>query len=211
MAGRPVGINLEPVPDDGEPIVSPGRRATEQNVRLAASQGADFIVLTGNPETGVTLEGIADTLERLKGRVDEEMVWAAGKMHGAGSPSVDREWLTREEIDRIADADADILLIPFPGTVPGITREQATGWVRHAHRRGMLVMFTMGTSQEGATEETVTQLVLAGKEAGGDLFHLGDAGFGGMAPPENILACSVAVKGRRHTWRRMAQSWWREQ
>jgi len=39
-----------------------------------------------------------------------------------------------------------------------------------------------------------------------DLFHIGDAGFTGIAFPENIYTLSIAIRGRRHTWRRMAAS-----
>jgi len=42
--------------------------------------------------------------------------------------------------------------------------------------------------------------------AGADIQHIGDAGYGGMALPENILALSKVIRGRRHTYRRMALS-----
>ena len=44
------------------------------------------------------------------------------------------------------------------------------------------------------------------KMAGTDIHHLGDSGYGGMALPENIQAYSIAVRGIRHTYRRMAGS-----
>jgi len=42
--------------------------------------------------------------------------------------------------------------------------------------------------------------------AGADLFHIGDAGYGGIAVPENILQYSLVIRGRRHTYLRMARS-----
>jgi len=42
--------------------------------------------------------------------------------------------------------------------------------------------------------------------AGADLHHIGDAGYTGMAVPENIFAYSVAIRGLRHTYARMARS-----
>jgi hypothetical protein len=41
---------------------------------------------------------------------------------------------------------------------------------------------------------------------GADMHHIGDAGVLGMAVPENITAWSMALRGRRHTWHRMAAS-----
>jgi len=67
-------------------------------------------------------------------------------------------------------------------------------------------MSAIGTSQEGADEATIRQIALNAKMAGVDLHHLGDAGYHGVAVPENILAYCLAVKGRRHTYRRMAFS-----
>ena len=42
--------------------------------------------------------------------------------------------------------------------------------------------------------------------AGTDIHHIGDSGYVGMALPENIMAYSVAIRGIRHTYRRIAQS-----
>ena len=67
-------------------------------------------------------------------------------------------------------------------------------------------MLTVGTSQEGADMETIRQIALQSKMSGADIFHLGDAGTLGIAEPNNILAASDALRGRRHTLRRMAAS-----
>ena len=47
---------------------------------------------------------------------------------------------------------------------------------------------------------------LMSKMAGADLHHIGDTGYMGMALPENILAYSVAIRGVRHTYTRIARS-----
>ena len=47
-------------------------------------------------------------------------------------------------------------------------------------------------------------LGLIAKEIGVDLHHLGDAGLGGSPDPEVVYRYSVAIRGRRHTWRRTA-------
>ena len=68
-------------------------------------------------------------------------------------------------------------------------------------------MTAIGTSQEGADVETIRQIALMCKMAGADLHHLGDAGSSpGMTNPENIMAYSIAIRGKRHTYNRMALS-----
>ena len=99
---------------------------------------------------------------------------------------------------------SDAVLIPAPGTVPGSREPLVAGLADAAHASGALVVATVGTSQEGADAETVRELALAAKRAGADVLHLGDAGVSGTTEPMNVLAVSLAIRGRRHTYRRMA-------
>jgi hypothetical protein len=78
------------------------------------------------------------------------------------------------------------------------------GLVEAAHESDALVVVAIGTSQEGADPETVRELALAAKRAGADVLHLGDMGAFGLTEPTNVLAASLAIRGRRHTYRRMA-------
>ncbi len=73
------------------------------------------------------------------------------------------------------------------------------------HTEGSLAVAPVGTSQqEVADSQTIRTLALAAKRAGADVLHLGDAGTSGIAEPMNILTASLASRGRRHTYRRMA-------
>ena len=101
---------------------------------------------------------------------------------------------------------ADIILLPAPGTVPGITQEYAHRLIEVVHSRGRLALTAIGTSQEGADTDTIKRIALMCKMAGTDIHHLGDTGYFGMALPENIMAYSIAVRGVRHTYHRMACS-----
>ena len=200
--GRPVGLNLEPV-EDVRTLGTSGRLASPENAQAAVTQGADFIVITGNPHTGVTTNGIARASAAIREAIDDDAVLLAGKMHAAGAAG---DVVTAADIDAFADGGADGVVLPAPGTVPGMTVEIVHGLARAAHERGLLVMNTVGTSQEGASTSTIEQLALMSKMTGADIHHLGDAGTIGIAVPENITAWSLALRGRRHTWHRMATS-----
>ena len=128
-------------------------------------------------------------------------------MHASGILSeAGRGIITREDISEFADAGADVILLPAPGTVPGVTMEYIRELVSYAHSLGLLTLTAVGTSQEGADQQTIRQIALMCKMTGTDMHHLGDAGYIGMALPENIMAYSSAIKGIRHTYRRMARS-----
>ena len=215
LTGRPIGINLEPVeqvlssenPEENMWAMTGGRKATMENAEKAVAMGVDFILLTGNPGIGVTNEAIERTLREYRSAFGEKVILAAGKMHASGILTEGAEKIiTREDIAAFVAAGADIILLPAPGTVPGITMEYVRELVQYAHSLGALTITAIGTSQEGADVATIRQIALMCKMTGTDIHHLGDAGYGGMALPENIQAYSIAVRGIRHTYRRMAGS-----
>lgn len=213
LTGRPVGINLEPVDPDKEGETDPlwkmseGRRATLENAQRACDMGVDMILLTGNPGMGVSNEAIEKTLQLYREKLGDKVILAAGKMHAAGIlEEAAEQIITKEDVKRFRKAGADILLFPAPATVPGITTEYIRGLVSYAHSLGALTITAIGTSQEGADTDTIRQLALMCKMTGTDIHHLGDAGYAGMSLPENIQAYSVAIRGIRHTYHRMAAS-----
>lgn len=215
LTGRPVGINLEPLEQGKESSVetnemwklSGGRVATLENAKTAVEMGVDFIVLTGNPGIGVTNAAITDTLKLYREHLGEQVVLIAGKMHASGILSECGERiLTEADVRAFAEAGADIILLPAPGTVPGITMEYVRSLVVCAHSLGKMTLTAIGTSQEGADTDTIKEIALMCKMTGTDLHHLGDAGYGGMALPENILEYGKVIRGIRHTYHRMAVS-----
>lgn len=215
LTGRAVGINLEPLEPDaasavetnGEWNLTSGRAATVANARKAIEMGVDFIVLTGNPGVGVTNAAITHTLRKFREEFGDRIMLIAGKMHAAGILAESGENIIGEnDVSAFAEAGADVILIPAPGTVPGITMEYIRMLVSCAHRLGKMTMTAIGTSQEGADTSTIREIALMCKMTGTDLHHLGDSGYVGMALPENILEYGKAIRGVRHTYHRMASS-----
>lgn len=215
LTGRAVGINLEPLEDGVESSVgtnsewklTSGRAGTLENAEKAAAMGADFIVLTGNPGVGVTNRAITQTLKKYREAFGDRILLVAGKMHAAGILSESGEKIiTEEDVRAFAEAGADVILMPAPGTVPGITTEYIRRLVSCARELGKLTLTAIGTSQEGADTSTIREIALMCKMTGTDLHHLGDSGYVGMALPENILEYGKVIRGVRHTYHRMASS-----
>ncbi len=214
LTGRVIGLNLEPVEDSIASEnqgtlweMSEGRKATAENAVIARNMGADLILLTGNPGNGVSNKAITDSLRVLKRAVGNDVILAAGKMHAAGIVKEAAEHIiTKDDIESFVRAGADVILLPAPGTVPGITMEYVKSLVTYAHSLGALTITSIGTSQEGADIQTIRQIALMCKMTGTDIHHIGDTGYPGMALPENIQAYSVAIRGVRHTYHRMAVS-----
>ncbi|UJF18502.1 dihydrodipicolinate synthase [Vibrio sp. SS-MA-C1-2] len=197
IIGRFVGCNLEPVPEN---ISYPeGYKATYQNFQTAHQLGLDYVVITGNPNTMITEAGITDAIRSAKEASNNELLVIAGKMHGAGTGNTE----SLDTIRNYCKAGADIIMIPAPFTTPKMSLALASEMIAVVHEEGKMALCAMGTSQEGSDRTIVEQIALNSKTAGADIIHIGDAGFAGIADPENIKYCSIAIRGKRHTYRRI--------
>ena len=206
LVGRPIGVNLEPVDQDASMAedrltIAQGRQANLETINKIEALGLDFVCLTGNPGTGVTNAQIEKTIRITRERFSGLII--AGKMHGAG---VSESIVDSDTVKSFIEAGADIILVPAVGTVPGFDEKDLKEIVQLVHNEGALVLSAIGTSQESSDEDTIKQIAIANKICGVDIQHIGDAGYAGLAPVENIFTLSKAIRGMRHTASMMARS-----
>lgn len=213
LTGRVIGVNLEAVDPAFATThnefwqMTAGRAATAANARKLYELGARMVVLTGNPNNGVSNQAIAEALKHIRDEVGDKLVLVTGKMHGAGIVRESgSQLITEQDIALFIENGADIVLLPAPGTIPGMSQEKVAALIAFTQQQGALAMTAIGTSQEGADVQTIRQIALMSKMAGADLHHIGDTGYLGLALPENIFAYSVAIRGVRHTYTRIARS-----
>lgn len=203
---RPIGVNLEPVDEtatmsEEKLNIVEGRQASSKTVKALEKLGINFICMTGNPGTGVTNDKIVNAISEIRKHFTGLII--AGKMHSAG---VDEPVITETYVDQFIDAGADIILVPSIGTVPGFDEEQLKNIVKAVHRREGLVMSAIGTSQESSDPSTIRDFAIRNKICGVDIQHIGDAGYCGLAPVNNIFELSKAIRGERHTVSMIARS-----
>lgn len=206
MIGRPVGCNLEPIDEEAMMMearldIPKGRRAIPETFAKAEALGLSFIALTGNPRSGVTNKAILKAIKVAKQLFGGLII--AGKMHSA---VVDEPLVSLSAISDFIDAGADIILMPAVNTVPGLSEREVREACDLIHRKGALAMTTIGTSQEGADSQNIREIGLINKRCGADIQHIGDAGWQGIALPENIMTLSIAIRGKRWTYHTMAAS-----
>ena len=206
LIGRPVGCNLEPVDLKADMleerrIIAPGRQATPETFKKAQELQLDFICLTGNPGVGVSNRSIKEAIAEAKKYFHGLII--AGKMHGAG---VNEPVVDLQAVKEFIDAGADVILMPAVNTVPGLSEATITEACEYIHAHNALALSAIGTSQEGSDAETVREIAIVNKRCGVDIQHIGDAGWCGMALPENIMTLSIAIRGRRWTYHTMATS-----
>ncbi|HEL1308208.1 TPA: haloacid dehalogenase-like hydrolase [Streptococcus equi subsp. zooepidemicus] len=206
LVGRPIGVNLEPIDLDVDMTekrleLVEGRQATAKTFQEIEALGFDFVCLTGNPGTGVSNNQIERAIQQAKDYFSGLII--AGKMHAAGS---NEAVIDLETVRRFIEAGADVILVPAVGTVPGFTEGDLRAIVEEVHAHDALIMSAIGTSQEGSDTTIVRDIAISNKICGVDIHHIGDAGYSGIAPVENIFALSDAIRGKRHTIVRMSRS-----
>jgi len=205
LVGRPIGIVLES--SDIQDASYQGRKATVGNARKAREQGADIVYITGNPGAGTTNRGIIQAVEAIRGKMEGELFIIAGKIHGAGVTTEQGSALmTINDVKAICLAGAHAVAMPMPGAIPGWTVTHAHALADAAHAEGSLSWMVLDHGIEGAQREAIIQFAMNASMAGADVLEIGDSGLGGIALPENVMEMSLAVRGRRHTYRRMAMS-----
>lgn len=203
LAGIPVGMTLEPV--SGEHDYPDSRVATKENARRGIEQGASYITMIRTPK--MSDRDFVGCVADVREGVHEKGLVKAGKMPWGGSFLLNPDdFVTVQEIKQLAAAGADVIVLPSPGTVPGLTIELVRRWVSVIHECGLLAETTIGTSQEGADTDVIRRFAIDSKMTGADLFQIGDSVYGGSCSPENVMAFAKAIKGQRHVLRRMAAS-----
>lgn len=214
----PLGIYLEcGTGDDGTTSTAPEKKlirsdriASQTNILKAQQEGADFIVLGGNPGTGTSFDRIIEATRSAKTLLGDSMLIFAGKWEDGvtekvlGDPAIPLEKSERFVMDLI-DAGADVICMPMPGSRQGISVEDIRHLttLAHTYHQGALVMTFLDGSVEGADETTIRQCSLWSKMTGADIHAIGDAGMSGVSIPEDIYAMSIAIKGRRLTFRKL--------
>lgn len=222
LIGRPIGacFNCELPSYGGQGIdtgfcdakggtVAGGHLDTWDDFELLIDQGFNIIFVGSWCEPTKLIEMTKEAVKRANGRVIVE----AGVPHGPGliyaqnEPFNLRELMTPDLAAALADAGADIVDIPAAGSLPGYSMEYIGKIIDVVHERKAIVNVGIHNSQEGTDIETIKRIAIDNKTMGADMYMLGDAGVNeNMGLPEVIKSMCIAVKGLRHTYRRMCES-----
>ena len=212
IIGRPVAVLLlmQSEENKGGTVKHYGNiLATSENAEKAVEAGADMISVSGWVSPELTKSTIRELRKVTKGKAILEF----GRAHGPGLMGQSEfklgacGLLSEDEIKSVLDEGVDVVSMPAPGTYPGFTVDHVGHLVELIHSRGAMASLGVHTSQEGADIDTLRRIAILSKQAGADMHELGDSGFNeSMIEPQNIMNYSIAIRGRRHTYRRMAMS-----
>lgn len=193
LTGTAIGLNL--VISDTWPLY---QRVSEEAISEVTNKGADFLSLTAYALPEATPERIAKDIRKVREQYDGFIMLNYAITHGAN--------IKKEHIQLFVNSGIDMIALPAPGSIPGVTENQLLEIGKILRGQGVLLDCVVGTSQEGADKFTTQNLALSAKRSGCDVFEFGDAGGSGMPAPEAILNASIALRGKRHTYVRMARS-----
>ena len=209
IVGRPISILLLAAKDDrqaelakrayGNIVLSKEvlKKACEENVRWLQIDSFDERV------------DLSKKISEIRQIVGNDKILHVAKSHGAGILNMEnsRSLINEDEIIALLNAGADIVGFPAPGSYPGWDISLCKKMTELVHRHGGIVSLGIHTSQEVANAATLEQIALYAKMCGTDMHDLGDCGFNeNMIDPMNILRYGVAIRGKRHQYRRMSIS-----
>jgi hypothetical protein len=170
----------------------------------ARASGADFLVVLGFLDATLS----ARMLESIRKAVGSDLMIEYARPHGTGLMNVSgSDEINEEDVVTLVHAGADVIGIAAPGTYPGWDIRRCAAIASAVHGAGGLCSMGVHTSQEGSTATVLEQVALYAKMAGADIHELGDCGYAEQSViPENIMSYGLAIRGRRHHYRRMALS-----
>lgn len=195
---RVYGLSLE-LSDD--PKIPNGRKAIPETVNKAILHGFNYIAIIANSQIGI--DEMKNKIKSIKDVYGNEVAILAGRMPWGSIYNNRLNFLTKEEIAKLLEVGVDIIMLPIPNTVIGSDIETIKELTDYVKKNNGVVELTIGTSQESASVKVIEELVVNAKATNADIFQIGDGGYGGIAPLENIRAFSYAIKGERHTIKRM--------
>jgi len=210
LIGRPIASGLFGIEENYAPGMAESFNkkvvANRKNARLLVDQGCDIIQFM---DWMASREQLKKTIRELKDEIGDSALLSFARPNGYGlfNEMGRKEFITENEIIDVIDAGCQIVEIPAVGTIPGFTVESVTKLVSLIHEGGALANLWIATSQEGADTDTIKRIGFYSKMTGADILTISDVWTTESVPnPENILALSIAVRGVRHTYRRMAFS-----
>lgn len=209
MVGRPLSVLLLAAKDAD--YASNTQRAygniilTKETLQKVKEEGVRYLQIDSFDEH----VDLVKEIRMIRQEIGTDIILQVAKSHGAGILNKENNKALIEEDDVKAwiEAGVDIIGFPAPGSYPGWDIAQCKHYVDIAHTYGAVVILGVHTSQEGANPQTLEQIALYAKMCGADMHDLGDCGFNeNMIDPMNILRYGVAIRGKRHHYRRMAIS-----
>jgi len=209
LIGRPIAAAMygteDSFPEQMEAsfVRLPGSVAT---ARLLVDQGVDIVQLM---DWLAPPDDVADLISDIRQEVGDHALVSFARPNGWGlfGYVAERPFFDLTEIELYVKAGAQIIEVPAVSTFPGGTISLVGSWAHQIHSMGALCNMWIASSQEGADAATIRAIALASRQAGADMMTISDVWLNESVPdPENILALGLALRGRRHTYRRMAIS-----
>lgn len=198
LTGRLVGINLEVV-GVNQLQYENGTTLSEQTIKKAVALHPDYLCLTSyRNRVGNSSESVLEAIKLVR------HYWKGLLIVNKYANALE---LTKEQCwEAYIEAGGDVITLPMPGSVAGVYVQFLAPIAQRIKAAGGLVSMSVATSQEGSDVETIKRMGIEAKQAGADLYDFGDANTNGLPALENILALSIAIRGKRHTYFRIGSS-----
>ena len=198
LCGKLIGVNLEVIGEHHLQYEN-GTTLSEKTIEKAVALQPDYMCLTAyRNREGNTSEALLEAIALVRQHWNGLLIM--NKYANAKELKQETSW------EAYIEAGADIITLPMPGSVSGVYVENLAPIAERIKNAGGLVSMSVSTSQEGSDIETIKRMGIEAKQAGADLYDFGDANTNGIPSLDNIMALSLAIRGKRHTYFRIGSS-----
>ena len=204
--GRPIGVNLivtKEIENDSHSC----QFFNLKNVERIVSEGADIIFLIKRMSSGATTETVDNAVKAIYKRFGDDIMIIC-TTEAKDSPPREKIILSNylDTHEKYLQSGAMGIGVPLPGCKKGWDNDETKIIIDKVHKNDGLLWLILTQSVEGASINVIQNLALTATKLGADVHRLDYAGLSGIADPLNIMEYSFTIRGKRHTFRRMAMS-----
>ena len=205
LVGLPVGVNIIVAEASAQDT---GQYYNVRNFETLVQQGVDIVFIYAIADEGGTIKDLCTCIRDIRSKYGDEILLVAVPFYTLlPDPDDDAHCKQHAEALRaVIDAGSQMICLATPGTSQGWRSDQTAKLVDLSHRAGGLVWSVITGSIEGSPPDVIHRLALENKMLGIDAVRVDEAGLSGMPLPESVYEFSLALRGKRHTYRRMASS-----
>lgn len=211
LVGRPIGTGVLAARDENEYSTGLAKtmRFSKELIYSIKQKGFNHVMIAGDDQ-----EAVLRAVEQTAKWVGDSLIIESGLIHGQGYVDDNypqsfnlREITSTDFVRELARAGADIVMVPAAGVTPSITTDYITELITAIHDEKALASAAVVQSVESALENTAQNIAIVNKMCGTDILYAGAGGLNASMPqPEFLQNLSIAVRGKRHTYRVMCQS-----
>lgn len=175
--GRVFTMNLEEIDNIDSALsqwkISEGRLVPMSKGKPLKEIGVEIMCIKENEKFDRATETIYRIVKDLKGNTVSDVLVIFGKMYNQDRIyKENEEIISKMDIDDYIEAGADVILLPAPGLMKGLTIKDIMDLVSYVHSKNKIAMTYVDVSKNVLTNYSIRDLAFMSKLCGADIHYV---------------------------------------